>query len=362
MVFNEDLICILGENGCSGATVRCPEDIRREAAAFFEETFRSEYAQLMDLIEEEEGDCLEKDEEIDPLYPPKLTDYGFMLRFGNLAMYSGGGDFLAQHSGDEAVRSALKALTQKYRAITYEGLICYDWSDVHSGDTECYEFSNKGLSRPSGKTFDFVGEALAEALRSQHGWYDLRDRISYAEGPEEVLPHLLESFHDYAAWLDKSIFAKLLDLADEVDEDIRPKLEAAIAAWDRGEDVSFQEEEPDPADDPASHLPKGYEEALSIMTFIIENPDLPEEAKDVMAFVLDHALSDVPRGKVFSLGPYVSAVAAAAGAGNVEAMVTAARYYLANSEEPDELAQANAWLQEAARQGSKQAQEILSGL
>ena len=103
--------------------------------------------------------------------------------------------------------------------------------------------------------------------------------------------------------------------------------------------VDEREKEPDPADDPAHRLPRGYEEAMGIM-----------------AFAREHDMADVPMGKVFSLGPCVSAVAAAAEAGDVEAMAAAARYWLANSQDPAELAKAKAWLQQAARQGGEQAQ------
>ena len=53
-------------------------------------------------------------------------------------------------------------------------------------------------------------------------------------------------------------FDQLMDIADEIDEDIRPELEEIIEAWDNGEEVEIGDgEEMD-----TSNLPEGYMDAL----------------------------------------------------------------------------------------------------
>ena len=64
MCIPDCLIEAMGDDGCSAVKIYCEEALRKEIASRFTELFNEEYEKIMDLIEEEEGACNEKDEGI----------------------------------------------------------------------------------------------------------------------------------------------------------------------------------------------------------------------------------------------------------------------------------------------------------
>lgn len=66
MYIPDCLVWAMGDDGCTAVKVYCEEELREGIAARFTEVFNEEYEKLMDLIEEEEGACYEKEEEFNP--------------------------------------------------------------------------------------------------------------------------------------------------------------------------------------------------------------------------------------------------------------------------------------------------------
>ena len=135
------LVEAMGFDGCSAVKIYSEELLRKEIASRFTELFNEEYVKIMDLIEEEEGACYEKDEGINPFNGAKVTDYGFFLSFDCLAMYTAYGNHLADYNAGDALKRALRRIKQEYPSISYEGYIAYCWSDINSGDVCKYEIS-----------------------------------------------------------------------------------------------------------------------------------------------------------------------------------------------------------------------------
>ena len=137
------LVEAMGFDGCSAVKIYSEELLRKEIASRFTELFNEEYVKIMDLIEEDEGACYEKDEGINPFNGAKVTDYGVFLSFDCLAMYTAFGNHLADYDAGDALNKSLKRIKQEYPSISYEGYIAYCWSDVNSGDVCQYEISSK---------------------------------------------------------------------------------------------------------------------------------------------------------------------------------------------------------------------------
>ena len=101
------------EEGCTAVKIYCAEDLRTSVASRFTEVFGEEYDKVMDLVEEEDGDCNEKEEGMNPFNGAQITDYGVYLSFDSLALYSCGGDFLASHDAGEALEKTLKKIKKE---------------------------------------------------------------------------------------------------------------------------------------------------------------------------------------------------------------------------------------------------------
>ena len=114
MYIPDCLVLAMGEDGCTAVKIYCKEELREKIAARFTEVFNEEYGKLMDLIEEEEGACYEKEEELNPFNGARVTDYGIFLSFDALSMYGDGfGDNISVHDAREAVEEALKTIKQE---------------------------------------------------------------------------------------------------------------------------------------------------------------------------------------------------------------------------------------------------------
>lgn len=135
------------EEGCTAVKIFCTEDLRANVASRFTEVFSEEYDKVMDLVEEEAGDCNEKEEDINPFNGAQIADYGVYLSFDSLALYSGGGDYLAPYDAGEALEKALKKIKKEFPSIRYEGYVAYSWSDVRSGEVCQYEITSEKRKR-----------------------------------------------------------------------------------------------------------------------------------------------------------------------------------------------------------------------
>ena len=140
----DSFILTMGDDGCTAVKIYCEEELREEIAVRFTQVFNEKYEELMDLIEEEENGCYEKEEGLNPFKGARITDYGVFLPFNALSMYGDGwGDNISLHDAGEAMEAALKIIKREYPWIRYEGYVAYCWSDVHGSDICQYEISSE---------------------------------------------------------------------------------------------------------------------------------------------------------------------------------------------------------------------------
>ena len=82
----------------------------------------------------------------------------------------------------------------------------------------------------SDKIYDFVGEGISFGMQDYDGfWEVMADNLECAELDDFI--QVIECFKAYKEWIPEDVFDRLLELADEVDEDIRPELEEIIETW-----------------------------------------------------------------------------------------------------------------------------------
>ena len=254
MYLHDSILWAIGPDGASGLDIYCEAEKREEIAKFFEETFEKYWSEAEDAVEEEYGDCNEKEEECGSPACVKVSETGVRVLFGPIYLsYHYGDDIESDGFADKALVKALKKLLKEYPDVTYEGYIGFRWSDTSCGDVTQYELSSKErIYGETDKVYDFVGSAIALGLQDDEFWDELSDQLEDADDFKQVM----KCFHAYAKWIPDDTMEKLLDLAEEIDEDIRPELEEIIEAWENGEDVEIG----DGID--TSNLPEGYMEAL----------------------------------------------------------------------------------------------------
>ena len=223
MLLPESLIWAIGSDGCSAVKIFCDDDIKEEVADCFTEFFNEEYENVMDLIEEDDGDCYEKDEDLNPFLGAQITDYGGFLPFDSLAMYCSGGDVIAQHDAGEALNNSLARIKEEYPSIRYEGFVGYYWSDIHSGEVCQYELSSEKKKSAEPIVYDFVGRFLGMALEDDDAWEEISDHLQFEDIKE--YKKIWDAFQLYSEWVPSDAKDKLLELAEEQDEEIRESLE-----------------------------------------------------------------------------------------------------------------------------------------
>ncbi len=290
MIIPKCLVWAMGEDGCTAVKIFCEENLREKIASRFTEVFNEEYEKLMDLIEEEEGDCNEKDEGINPFKGAQVTDYGVFLPFDSLAMYCGYGDHLSCHDAGEALEDTLKAIKQEYLSISYEGYVVYWRSDVRSGEACQYEISSEKKRKKdnSDVVYDFVGEALGFALQDEEAWDSISDELDGAD--ENDFKRILKLFHLYSKWIPEDATDKIIELAEETDEDMEESLKGFVEALKSGEDVEIEEDEID-----TSGLSDDYNimEAMEMFMKALKDFAETEEEEDPISIVF--------KGKIFVL-------------------------------------------------------------
>ena len=241
MYIPDCLIWAIGEEGCTAIKVYCEAELRDEVAARFAEVFNEEYEELMDLIEEEEGACYEKEEGFNPLNGGKVTDYGIFLPFDTLAMYCDEfGDNISGHDAGEALEKTLKTMKKEYPSIRYEGYVAYCWSDVHSGDVCQYEISSEKKKEKKDVVYDFIGEALGIALNDEEAWEKVSDELYDAD--ENEFKRIIKLLHAYSKWIPSDAIDRIIELSEESDEDMMESLREFADAIIAGQDVDIEEE------------------------------------------------------------------------------------------------------------------------
>jgi len=328
MKIPEVLVWNMADECCTAVNIYCSKDLRKTIAERFTEVFNEEYEKVMDLIEEEDGDCLEKEEGLSPFDGAHVTDEGVFLSFSALAMYCCYGDHLASYNAGEALEKALKTIKKEFPSIRYEGYVAYCWSDTHGGEVEQYAVSSE--KNKGDVVYDFVGEAVEFVLQDDETWERLEEELEDAE--ESDYKEILRFFHHYSEWISPDASAKLLELADD---SLRESLEEYWRELEGGADPEI-EDDPD-----TGNLPDGYMEALDMF---------------MMAEELGAPMTK--RGEVISSDVAFDLVIRQAEAGDPEAKLTAGKFFIANHTQA-ETERAIRWITEAAEAGVEEAQEYM---
>ena len=330
------LVEAMGFDGCSAVKIYSEELLRKEIASRFTELFNEEYVKIMDLIEEEEGACYEKDEGINPFTGAKVTDYGVFLSFDCLAMYSGFGDHLAIYDAGDALNMALNRIRQEYPSISYEGYIAYCWSDVHGGDVVQYQISSK-RRRKKDKSFvvyDFIGEALRKILEDEDAWERLSEFLLFQE--EYTLKKIIKLYHLYSEYVPSDSIERIIENSKRRDDSMSVSLQEFAEALRSGKDIDIEDDEID-----TSNFPEGYMEALD------------------MCILAEEISRETPkRGVIMEAGGDFEIVIEKAESGDAEAKFTAGKYYIADHIE-EERERAIKWIREAADAGLEDAEEYI---
>lgn len=336
MCIPDCLIEAMGDDGCSAVKIYCEEALRNEIASRFTELFNEEYVKIMDLIEEEEGACYEKDEGINPFNGAKVTDYGVFLSFDCLAMYTAFGNHLADYDAGDALNKSLKRIKQEYPSISYEGYIAYCWSDVNSGDVCQYEISSK-RRRKKDKGFviyDFIGEALRKILEDRDAWERLSEFSLYED--EKTLKKIIKLYHLYSSFVPSDSIERIIENSKKRDDSMSVSLQEFAEALRSGKDIDIEDDEID-----TSNFPEGYMEALD------------------MCILAEEISGETPkRGVIMEAGGDFEIVIEKAESGDAEAKFTAGKYYIADHIE-EERERAIKWIREAADAGLEDAEEYI---
>ena len=337
MYIPDCLVWAMGDEGCTAVKVYCEEELREKIAARFTEVFSDEYEKLMDLIEEEEGACYEREEESNPFNGAQITDYGVFLSFDALSMHGDPfGDHISGHNAGEAIEETLKTIKQEYPSIRYEGYVAYCWSDVHSGEVCQYEISSEKKKKKdkSDVVYDFVGKALGRTLEDDEIWDELSEELEDAD--ENEFKRIIKLFHIYSKWIPSDAIDKVIEISEENDEDMAESLREFADALKAGEDVGIEEEEVN-----TSSLPAGYMEAMDMFVM----------SEEISGKKLKH-------GEIMSSEEMFDMVIKKAESGDAEAKFTAAKYFLADHIE-EETERAIRWIREAAEDGVEEAEDYM---
>lgn len=282
----------------------------------------------------------------------QLTDYGFYLAVFCLQIEED-----EEFYGQNAFASALSRIVTEYPGVTFRGFIGYDYNEC--GYIYTYM---KEVSETDGEKYEFIGEALRDALAE--GKYEPEKSTGIWEQLEESLPggglHFehcedkaaltILSLYDYADWIDKEDLERaVLNVIDIVkDWCKKEKVEKLTAIVTSGLSIEkkinklteFYYNSEDAYD---GDLTCDYEAALD-MFLEGETLGAPDPEPD--------------ENGVFDCGDTFDRVFEAAEAGDPEAKFTAGKFLLADRN-PEEKEKAIRWICEAAEAGVERAVKAL---
>lgn len=225
MFLHDSILWAMGPDGASGINIFCEESVREEVAEFFEDTFNAFWEEAEDAVAAAYGNCTEKG--CPSPMAVSVSDEGVLASLEPLYLsFNFGDQIVSDDTAEDALQNALKKLTEEYPDVSYEGYIGFQWTDIHSGDVTQYEFSSDSDSfDETDRVYGFVGNALCTAMETEEEefWDTLEGELESAE--IEDFEQVANCFRAYAEWLPEDTMDRLLDVADEINEEIRPVLE-----------------------------------------------------------------------------------------------------------------------------------------
>ena len=203
-----------GGNGISGISILC-DGTKEDVARYFQDTFEESWKLAEDRVEQKYGNCINKDEEYGLPVSIKGADYGVQVRISELTLKYDNGDEQIDYdwNGEKALKDTLKALKEKFADTGYKGYIGYVYSDSSSGDIMEYDISSDPDLEGT-DTFDFIGEAIAEAVDDDSFWDKLEEELEDAE-PEDI-DEIHQLFEQYKEWIPQEAFDRLDQIVEEL--------------------------------------------------------------------------------------------------------------------------------------------------
>lgn len=228
MELHDSLLSALeNTEGHSGINLFCAENELDSVKGFFLDRFKEEYNNLLNFVESTFGDCSEKEDDYNPIEGIVLNGTSVCVLLGNLDLHYR--DYSCRPivgtkiiTGDDALENTIDALKKQFPDIRYEGYIGYFISDAKYGEPYQYELSSEKTIE-TGKSYDFLGRALSKAIEDDDFWEGLSEQLSFGELDD--FKGMIDCFKAYDEYLQEDTYYRLLDIADEVNEDFRDSLE-----------------------------------------------------------------------------------------------------------------------------------------
>ena len=208
MFLSDSLTWALYSYDTSGIKVFCNEENREAAMIFFKSSFEENWKEALKKAEEIYGD-IEEDCEFVPVFVYGC-DEGFFISIECLEIRYCGGDFYDFDLGSDALQGALKAMTDTYPSIEYEGCMECCLSDRRAGEACHWDISTRDV-----EIYDFLGKVLAEALENDLE-EKLMEELSCNEDFEETINALI-AYSEYLGDETEPLIKKVLELAEEYD-------------------------------------------------------------------------------------------------------------------------------------------------
>ena len=268
MYLSSFLLWAIGGARASGINIFCEKSKREEVADFFNEKMEKHWKEAQDVVWEEYGEenlyaeyedertCYDDDNPI----IARVTDEAVFVEFVAPPQLSfSDGEFFAFEEGNEALERTLGELLREYPEISYEGYIGFRAGENYDWDWGCdvlfqCEISSHGtrvVFDETDRIYDFVGEALASAMKEDRFWEEIRNEslwdlfyiaVENENSGNEIeddlerwgskfsFEQLLNSIKSYSKWISKDEYDHLLECIVDVnyewmiDEDYEKKL------------------------------------------------------------------------------------------------------------------------------------------
>lgn len=120
--------------GCTGADVYCNAADADSAIEKFKANFADGYADLLEEVIADFGDCTEKEQGITPLKSITKTDFGFVIRMNSMSTYCKEGKMFTGICADEPFVAALRKLEGEVPGLTFKANIGFSFHEFMDED------------------------------------------------------------------------------------------------------------------------------------------------------------------------------------------------------------------------------------
>ena len=231
MLLDKSLAAALSGYEFFGVKVYCDKNSSKKISDDLMKIFTEEWDKALEAVALEQEDEEVKTDNGFPLSVEEDND-GFFINTSSLDIRYCSTEYCDLSYGKKALKNALKKLKALYSDIEYEGLIVFEWSDLHCGDTCQFEIASNRKDIKT-KVYDFVGKNLNEILKEANGVFeetdDFEDAVSESEFwkkyNEELenswdpdVDNAIESIKAYSEWVDPDVLTKTIEIMGNFSE------------------------------------------------------------------------------------------------------------------------------------------------